>query len=257
MNQPTTLFLHGGPGLSAIVERELYGNSLDIHWWDQPHFEVLFAKPYQALLDDTLLQARRLAGQGKVNLLAHSFGARIALDLATRMPTCIGTVTLLAPTFDVAEALARLAEHLAPTAPNPARLLSVAHRAKRPGTSFADVWTLVEAIRDVPDFLSAYWGAGSEERRLWFYDVIATKPWVDFNTCKVILEDFWKTPTLNIQTVVTGPVTLVLGTQDVLVDAPTAEHAWRRYFPRATTRLLNAGHFMHLEKLPSEWLPSN
>ena len=25
MNQPTTLFLHGGPGLSAIVERELYG----------------------------------------------------------------------------------------------------------------------------------------------------------------------------------------------------------------------------------------
>jgi len=68
VNQPTTLFLHGGPGLSAVAERELYGDSLDVHWWDQPHFEVLFVRPYQALLDDTLQLARRLTGTGKVNL---------------------------------------------------------------------------------------------------------------------------------------------------------------------------------------------
>jgi len=192
VNQATTLFLHGGPGLSAVVERELYGDSLDVHWWDQPHFEVLFARPYQALLNDTVLLAKRLAGNGTVNLLAHSFGARIALDVARRMSNRIGAVTLIAPTFDVTDGLARLAEHLAPGAPNPTRLLAAASRAKLPGATFAEVWLLVEAVCEVPDFLNAYWGPDADGRRRWFFDVIAKRPWVDLNTCKVILEDFWK-----------------------------------------------------------------
>lgn len=257
MNQPTTLFLHGGPGLSAVAERELYGDSLDVYWWDQPRFEVLFARPYQALLDDTVLQAKRLAGHGKVNLLAHSFGARLALDLAQRLPSRIGAVTLVAPTFDVTGTLARLAEHLSTCTRNPARLLAAAHRATRAGAGFADVWTLIEAIGEVPDYLNAYWGPDAGHRRRWFFEVIATKPWVDFNTCKVILEDFLSTPASDTPTSVTGPVTLVLGVHDVLVDATAAERAWRCYFPQVTTRLVNAGHFVHLEAPTRLWLPDS
>lgn len=254
MNLPTTLFIHGGPGLSAVVERELYGDSLDVHWWDQPRFEVLFAKPYEALLDDTVSLAKHLAGHGRVNLLAHSFGARLALEVARRMPTRIGALTLIAPTFDVADGLVRLAERLASGTRIRTRLLGAADRAKRPGAGFAEVWALVEAICEIPDFLNAYWGPDAQARRRWFFDVIARQPWVDFNTCKVILEDFWSTPVPDTPVAVTGPVTLVFGVHDVLVDAAAAEHVWRRYFPHATTQLVDAGHFVHLEAPPSVWL---
>lgn len=119
------------------------------------------------------------------------------------------------------------------------------------------MWPLVEAIGEAPDFLNAYWGPDSDDRRRLFFDVTAAKRWVDFNTCKVILEDFGKTPTPSAPTAVTGPVTLVFGAHNILVDATTADRSWRRYFPLATTRLVNAGHFVHLEAPPWQWFPDS
>jgi len=55
----------------------------------------------------------------------------------------------------------------------------------------------------------------------------------------------------------TGPVTLILGTHDVLVEARAAERIWRCYFPHATTQLVNDGHVVHLEAPPSVWLPDS
>ena len=34
----TVLFLHGGPGLTCQMERDQYGDSFPVHWWEQPHF---------------------------------------------------------------------------------------------------------------------------------------------------------------------------------------------------------------------------
>lgn len=258
MNLPTTLFLHGGPGLSAVAERELHGDSLDVLWWDQPHFEVLFARPYQALLDDAVLQAERLADSGgrKVNLLAHSFGAHLALHLAMQMPSRIGAITLMAPSINVTSAFVRLAERVATFSAQPDKLLATKHRAEQPGASFGDVWALARAICEVPDFLNVYWGPDAGDRQRWFFELIATKPWADLNTCQVILEDFWTQPALDQPISFAGPVTLVFGHHDALVDAAAEEARWKRYFPQAQTRVVNAGHFIQLETPPAFWMPA-
>lgn len=257
MKRPATLFLHGGPGLSSIAEGAWYGDSLDVHWWDQPRFDASSKRPYRALLDDAERQAQVLINltDNKINLLAHSFGARLALHLAVLMPDRIGAITLMAPAFNVADAFVRLAECVDAFAPDPDRLRTAAGRARQQDASFADVWSLIEAVSEVPTFLNAYWGADSDEQRQRFYALIAEKPWADFNTCKVILKDFWSTSAVDVQPSVTAPVKLLFGVHDVLVDANTEERIWLRYFPHATTQRVNSGHCVQFETPPTVWMP--
>jgi len=47
VNQPNTLFLPGGPGLSAVVEPN-YMVTASMSTGGRPHFEVQFARRYQA-----------------------------------------------------------------------------------------------------------------------------------------------------------------------------------------------------------------
>jgi pimeloyl-ACP methyl ester carboxylesterase len=256
VKQTQTLFLHGGPGASAIPERELYGNSLPLIWWDQPRAEVLFAKPYQALLDDAAIQAETLIGGGahKVNLVAHSFGAHLALHLAVLMPEKIGSIALIAPVFDVSDAIARLGEHVLPMAADPHRLIEALEQNRLQPNRFETFRTLVEEIWDVPGIPDVYWSPASGVRKKWFLEVIAREAWVDFNTFIVILKDFWETKPMNVKTTVAGPVNFVFGTHDVLVDATQEARNWLRYFPDATISQLDAGHYPHLEAPPELWL---
>ncbi len=258
MKSTPTLFLHGGPGLSAIAERALYANSLPVHWWDQPRSAVLFARPYQALLDEVVFEAQRLVAStdGKINLLAHSFGARLALHLATVMPTRIEAVSLIAPVFDVADAFVRLGERLAMTEARADRLFDAITRCRDDRKSFEAFWCLVEAICDIPQFLDAYWGPHSELRRRWFYQTVIGQSWADLNTCEVVLRDFWNSPELSAAIDFTGPVKLIFGKHDVLVDPSSDAHRWSRHFPRATISCVDTGHFVQLEMAPETWMPS-
>lgn len=256
MKQTKTLFLHGGPGSSAIPERELYGNSLPLLWWDQPRAEVLFARPYQALLDDAAIQTETLISRGadKVNLVAHSFGAHLALHLALLMPEKIGAIALIAPVFDVVDAIVRLGMHVVSRATDPRRLVKALEENRAQHSRFEAFQMLVEEIWAVPGLLDVYWSPASVERKKWFLEVIEREPWLDFNTFMVILKDFWETKPMHARATVQGPVNLVFGTHDVLVDAQQETQNWLRFFPDATISLLDAGHYVHLEAPPDLWL---
>ena len=45
------LFLHGGPGLHAAVERAWFGDSLPVLWWDQPAVAADDPAPFLMLAD--------------------------------------------------------------------------------------------------------------------------------------------------------------------------------------------------------------
>ena len=51
-----TLFLHGGPGLHCAMEREWFGDSLPVSWWDQPAVAGNPA-PFHALLSHAARQS--------------------------------------------------------------------------------------------------------------------------------------------------------------------------------------------------------
>ena len=112
---PTTLYLHGGPGLNCVVERAWFGENYPVIWWDQPRLSADTENAYQTTLDaaaEKLAEFHALQGQ-PVHVYGWSFGARFALDLANRTPEAIDTLTLLAPTLCLETAFERIARYLA------------------------------------------------------------------------------------------------------------------------------------------------
>jgi pimeloyl-ACP methyl ester carboxylesterase len=80
-----------------------------VYWWDQPRSVVLFANPFNELVDLAEEELLRLADRRRTPVRLHSFGAVLALHLAMRQPEAICTIVLLAPVSHVGNAFARLA----------------------------------------------------------------------------------------------------------------------------------------------------
>lgn len=125
---PALFVLHGGPGGNAYVLREGLQDYLEgfrVVYFDQrgsgrslelPQDPRLFT--VDALVEDTLLLAEAL-GVERFGLLAHGFGAVVALEVLRRFPQAEGAI-LLAPWVNFPWLAARLAE-AAGLAPSPTR----------------------------------------------------------------------------------------------------------------------------------------
>lgn len=251
----STLFLHGGPGLSAIAERALYGNALAIHWWDQPRSVVLFASPFDALVDAAEEEVVRLSPAGQsVNLIAHSFGAHLALRLAMRIPERLSQIVLLAPVYNVGDAFARLARRLLEINPSSAPLLEAVQEFRAAG-DFDRFARLAAQVIGVANFIDVYWSPSAHARRRWFVDLLTHQPVFDMNAFEVIVRDFWSAGASSAPARVAGPVHLVFGRADPLVDIEVERQTWLGLFRHATSRDIDCGHFVHLEATPSVWWP--
>lgn len=118
VHAPALLVLHGGPGGNAYALREGLGEYLEpyrVVYFDQrgsgrslelPEDPRLFT--LDALVEDTLLLAEAL-GVERFGLLAHGFGALVALELLRRHPGVEGAL-LLGPWVSFPWLAARLAE---------------------------------------------------------------------------------------------------------------------------------------------------
>jgi pimeloyl-ACP methyl ester carboxylesterase len=250
-----TLFLHGGPGLSAIPERELYGDKLPICWWDQPRSVVRVAHPFKGLVDAAEEQARRLTQESheKVDLLAHSFGAVIALYLASRIPEKIASITLLAPTYDLVDVFIRIGQVVAKIADTPEGLQkAVSELIANPG-DFSRFWQTALELLAVPRFIETYWSSHAMDKRLWFTELMESQPLFDVAAFEAIVKDYWELPPLPTIRGFTGPVKLIFGDVDPCVEPAKAIQTWSHYFPGATYNTLRSGHFVQLECRPEEW----
>ena len=142
---PALLVLHGGPGGNAYVLREGLQDYLEgfrVVYFDQrgsgrslelPQDPRLFT--VDALVEDTLLLAEAL-GVERFGLLAHGFGAVVALEVLRRFPQAEGAI-LLAPWVHFPWLAARLAEAagLAPL-PDPEENLKEALKREEPKALF-------------------------------------------------------------------------------------------------------------------------
>jgi pimeloyl-ACP methyl ester carboxylesterase len=249
-----TLFLHGGPGLSSIAERELYGAQLPVHWWDQPNSVVLFAKPYRELLDAAEDEASQLAEQsgGRINLLAHSFGANLALQVVERIPSLINEVTLLAPVRDMGDAFIRLSERLRAINPD-CEQLTDAMEEFRQRSDFDHFARLATQVMAISSFIDLYRSSGAEVQRRWFVDLLMHQPLFDSNAFAVVVKDFWAEVPASAPAPLPVRAHLVFGTSDPLVCIEAEQHFWASRFHVTSTRTVDSGHFVHLERPPAEW----
>jgi pimeloyl-ACP methyl ester carboxylesterase len=213
-------------------------------------------------------QVRRLAEtNGPVTLLAHCFGARIAVELLKRVPEKIERVVLLGPAIDPLASLARLiggkiadawASAGQSNAATEVRELAARVVRERDVSAF---WRMLEQFASRPDSFAHYWG-NLEALNRYVTLIERTGPPIDNSAFGSILSSFIaaepvpRLPDLSrhardIECVI------CVGELDAMSDFEAIRGSWGRAIPQARfVRVPGAGHFVHLEGDPGYWASS-
>lgn len=250
----TALFLHGGPGFHARVERAWFGDRLPIHWWDQPPMAANDPTPMRSLVAAAAGELTRLATAtgGPVSLVAHSFGGQVARELADTMPEAIASLVLLGCAFDPAEACLRFGEALVAAGAGTdelARALAAA-RARRDGDTMLPV---VATSFAAPGALRRYFAPDAEAIAARYLDTLVAGPIIDFDTLAGVLRDRLRHPPPCSRSAFARPVTLMLGDADPMSRVEADTEAWLAAFPHAERRVVASGHMVHVETPPEVW----
>jgi proline iminopeptidase len=253
---PVVLYLHGGPGYGSFSFRDLVGDDLSGYrmvYADQRGGGRSYAgEPFglDDLADDvaTLLSALRL---DRATLLAHGFGAQVAVRAARRHPDRVDGLVLVNPWFSMpllARTLQRRAAHLAGASdealPSEATLAEpdaldpdeIADRA----FGLVDPKTLFDAL----EFPSP-----ASRMRLEHADAVA-----QYGPQSADAPDaMWRLEVLSELDASLPPTVVLFGTRDGTSFPDQAEAGLAR-LPQATTGLVEAGHYPWIDD-PDAFLP--
>lgn len=250
---PRILFLHGGPGMTAEIERLQYGDALPICWWDQPRMAGV-GRPYEALVDAAVGEVNRLSKgrQGAVDLLASSFGAYLARSVVERIPQQIGAITISGGVWDLRSAFLNLGLWFA------ARYDSVEfERACADVEAVGDrkaYGALLARIASTPDYFECYWSPKAGGSREVMRALAAEGRLIDMPTFQAVLAEVLMVPQEPLPAPHPGGVRIVVGQRDPYFSGRDIP-AWKRLWPGARVELVQAGHFPHLELPPADWMP--
>lgn len=251
----TVLFLHGGPGMTAQLERRQFGATLPVHWWDQPRVGQDTRRPYEMLVDAAAAEATRLCSNGytgRVDLLANSSGAYLARALVDRIPERIGAITICGGVWDLSTALLRLGRYFARQCGD-ADLEAACCRAAE-----ADIpegyLALLAQVSTIPGFLDFYWSPSAGEPREAMKALAAEGQLIDWATCHAVMIAEIAAPQTPLAAPHPGGVRIVTGRFDPYFDDGDIE-ARKTLWPSAIVEIVDAGHFPHLELPPEVWMP--
>lgn len=253
---PVVLYLHGGPGYGSFSFRDLMGDDLEAYrmvYADQRGGGRSYAGgPFRLddLADDvaTALRATRLE---RATLLAHGFGALVAVRAALRHADRIERLVLVNPWFSMpllARTLQRRAAHLTgrpDEALPPEEALADADALDPEGIS-EQAYDLVapKQLFDALEFPDP-----SSRMRLEHADSVAQYG-PQRNDAP---EDVWRASVLDDLPSLAAPVVALFGTRDGTAFPDQAEAGLER-LPQATTGLLETGHYPWLDD-PEGFVP--
>lgn len=184
------LFLHGGPGLTAELERRRFGTSLPVRWWDQPVIRANDPSPWESLVGAAIGEAKRVSDEaGKpVALLASSLGTQLALEIVGRIPECISSLTLSGGIYDVRMAFTQLAHRIAQQTGDAD--LAQASRAVKKSPDEMALWTLIQRLFSTPNLLDFYWSPSAGVQREAMKELAGRGALVHLPTFEGVLRDF-------------------------------------------------------------------
>ncbi|MDH4284701.1 MAG: alpha/beta hydrolase [Gallionellaceae bacterium] len=253
MSNSKALFLHGGPGLHAAVERAWFGDLLPVLWWDQPAIAAGDPAPFRTLVDHAARQLRTIAdaNNGQVDLVAHSFGGQIAAALAKEQPAYISRITLLGCGNPILQFFNLGKWQLGGEYEHPELQNAIAAAQEKCDES--RFFSLAQACfpeRRRPDF---YFGPDSSAAQERYFALASSAPPLDISTFFSVMRDMLLAPPLPQINDFAGNVTVFLGKHDPLLQLDEDMERWRRIFPQSQFRIVNAGHIPHLELPPEMW----
>lgn len=253
---PAVLYLHGGPGYGSFSFRDLLGDELE-------RFRMVYAdqrgggRSYAGapfglddLADDvaTLLGALRIE---RATLLAHGFGAQVAVRAARRHAERVERLVLINPWFSMpllARTLQRRAAHLAgvPEEALPGEASLADADALDPERIAEQAFDLV-APKNLFDALE--FPQPSSRLRLEHADAVA-----QYGPQRADAPDrMWDLDVLADVDGLATPVVALFGTRDGTAFPDQAEAGLSR-LPTASTGLVEAGHYPWLDD-PAAFLP--
>jgi proline iminopeptidase len=248
---PPVVFLHGGPGASAHTFRELMGEDLESYrmvYADQRGGGRSYADaPFDldTLADDVAALSRAL-DLGPATLLAHGFGAAVAVRTARRHPDLVRGQVWLNPWLSMPLLARTLQRHAAALARRPAEALPP-ESAGSQAAADVDPETLV-------DQAFAWVGAKPLFDALWFPDA-AARLRLEHAASTVLLgpsesegiEGPWRIDVLDDLAGLRMPIAVLVATGDRSAYPDQAEAALER-LPHALTALLPGGHHPYLDE---------
>lgn len=248
------LFLHGGPGLHAGVERRWFRESLPVIWWDQPLQKDANGAPFR---DAVIATTRKLSevcdeARDSAQVIAHSFGALVAREIARESPDLIESLILLAPIRNVYSALQRLTGRLPGWSPPPASASDAGHPFG-PEPSREHFAEFVQQLLKVSDLFDYYWGRESGRARDRYKQMSDELPQLHLESFLGVAHDSLRASNTPFAAPRKIPVRIVTGLQDPLFDEGELS-LWRAEFPDTETVRLDCGHWIQFEVLPAHWM---
>lgn len=255
-NIPTALYLQGGPGLNSAVERAWFGDSHPILWWDQPRFPADGKNAYQATLDAAAEKLAELHGvQGKpIHVIAWSFGARLALDLAHHTPEMISALTLLAPSFCLGTAFDRMSTYLASKGLSDSAHLRPRRSPEDRSENHDDFMQRVMTILSIPDLFSHYWAPTSTSQFDRHRAEAARTEWFDLPTFTAVSREIIQLEAIPLPVENVSSVSILAGRHDPYFVPEADFILWKKFFPEATIRTVDSAHMLPFEISATEWL---
>lgn len=251
MSAASVFYLHGGPGLGPVFERARFPDTPQVHWWQQPFAKPCAARPYLDLQDAALAELRRLAEErgGTLTVMASSFGAHLAVHVARRAPELIDRIVLLAPTFNPEQAALRLARRAFRVHIDHANAgkLAAALAAYDDDPGRPRFWDVFGALSQLPDVTSLYFGPQGAQAAETFVELIQQPGAFDGPTSVATSDDFSAIDHSPMPSLFTGPVSVVFGSYDPMIDLEQDSPVWKTIFPQATIHRVDTGHFPLLE----------
>lgn len=251
---PRVLFLHGGPGMTAELERRRFERGLPVHWWDQPAVPAGAVRPLDMLLDAASAEISRLHDRchRRIGLLASAFGAYLARALLERVPDLIGPITICSGLWELSSAILRLGSRFALRSgdsdlENACRL---AAETDTPQAYFA----LFARVSALPGFLECCWRFPAGELREAVKALAAEGRLINWSTCQAVMTAALAAPQAPAPVRQQQPTRIILGRFDPHFDYGDIV-VCRRLWPGASVRVVEAGPLPHLELPPPVWMP--
>jgi pimeloyl-ACP methyl ester carboxylesterase len=244
-----SLYLHMGPGMNAEPEKSVFSQeNPHIVFWNQPAIQS-GDSAFAELASQAKKQIETLAAANteskKINLIAHCFGASLALECLKTHGDFIEECQFIAPTFCMNDFLLSLLQAMADAHhTDPALKLKIRHYLQKP-YSPGLFWEGYDLVMQDPAFSRCYWISPEKQK---FYMSHTQNLAFDEMTFKNVVSSFLKLKSESSPSPFLGKVGFFIGSTDPIMKNSQLINNVKSQFVNSYIRTFdNTGHFPHFE----------
>jgi pimeloyl-ACP methyl ester carboxylesterase len=225
-----------------------------VDWWEQPTVDSgagSWTEATVAAIRQRIAELADSAGR-PIAVVAHSFGALLAQRVLSESADGVRSLCLLAPGVSLVDQYLRVGEHF--SARSDTVREAVGRLRSAPGLQ--SLCEVLGSIGALPDWEKAYFSPRNQEAFARFRSLAPDGIPFDFATFSAGAGEVMAEPPSPIASGFSGPVRMVVGSDDILLDGANLMGYWSGVFGQLTVDEVEAGHMIHLELPPSRWLPA-